>query len=63
MTTDEHAERIRKARTSYDRARNALFREIKAALDAGVGPSEVARSSGYTREYVARIRDGKGPKR
>jgi predicted GIY-YIG superfamily endonuclease len=50
------------ARARYDAARAQLFAAIKAALAGGVGPSEVSRRSGFTREYVTKIRDGKGPK-
>ncbi|GAA0704964.1 hypothetical protein GCM10010193_70000 [Kitasatospora atroaurantiaca] len=31
-------------------------------LVASGGPSRIARHSGFTREYIAKIRDGKGPK-
>ncbi|WP_280186494.1 MULTISPECIES: hypothetical protein [Nocardia] len=52
----------RAARAAYDQARAELFATIRAALDDGVGPSAIARYSDFTREYIARIRDGKGPK-
>lgn len=58
----DHDKVITKARAEYDRARAKLFAAMKAALDDGVGPSAVARPSKFTREYVAKIRDGKGPK-
>ncbi|MDR3082115.1 MAG: hypothetical protein LBV60_14525 [Streptomyces sp.] len=58
----DHSQRIQKARASYDKARTALFRAIQEALADDVGPSQIARDSGFTREYVAKIRDGKGPK-
>lgn len=54
------------ARAAYDKAadadesaRKALFDEILTGLEEGMGPSAVGRHSGFTREYVARIRDGK----
>jgi len=50
------------ARAEMDESYAALMVAIKAALDDGVGPSQIARKSQYTREYIAKIRDGKGPK-
>lgn len=58
----DHSQRIQKARAAYDKARAALFQTIRDALADEVGPSQIARDSGFTREYVAKIRDGKGPK-
>jgi len=58
----DHEAAIAKARADYDRARTKLFAAIRAALADGVGPSAIARPSKFTREYVAKIRDGKGPK-
>lgn len=60
--TTDHEKAITKARAEYDRARTKLFAAIRAALDDGVGPSAIARQSKFTREYVAKIRDGKGPR-
>ncbi|MFE3031561.1 hypothetical protein ACFXKY_07920 [Streptomyces canus] len=60
--TTDHEAAIAKARADYDRARTKLFTAIRAALEDGVGPSAIARPSKFTREYVAKIRDGKGPK-
>lgn len=59
---DEHRVALRAARDAYDRARADLFAAIVAALDAGVGVSAVARDADFSREYISRIRDGKGPK-
>ncbi|CAM5327273.1 hypothetical protein [Streptomyces griseus] len=59
--TDHDAE-ITRLRAAYDEARARLFAGIQAALDDKVGPSQIARSSKFTREYIAKIRDGKGPK-
>ncbi|MFI6310165.1 hypothetical protein ACIBEK_08610 [Nocardia fusca] len=39
-----------------------LFAAIRAALDAGVGVSAIARDADFSREYISRIRDGRGPK-
>lgn len=58
----DHEKAIAAARSKYDRARGDLFAAIRAALEDGVGPSAIARPSKFTREYVAKIRDGKGPK-
>jgi hypothetical protein len=65
---EERLERIRSARREYDRARSRLFREIIGALIDGdalpekekrkLGPSAIGRASGFTREYVSKIRDG-----
>lgn len=60
-TVSEHEAVLRAARTTYDTARTELFAAIRAALAAGVGHSVIARSSGFTREYIAKIRDGEGP--
>lgn len=66
MSDDDRGRRIEKARAAYDKAadayesaRKALFDEILTGLGEGMGPSAAARHSGFTREYVARIRDGK----
>ncbi|MFJ5680286.1 hypothetical protein [Streptomyces sp. NPDC093097] len=53
---------VREAKAAYDQARSHFFDAIKQALAVGVGPSDLSRDSGFTREYVAKIRDGKGPK-
>ena len=68
MEPDERLERIRIARAEYDRARTALFQEIGAGLTEGealpedqkrqLGPSAIGRAAGFTREYIAKIRDG-----
>ena len=69
MEPDERLEQIRQARAGYDRARARLFREIRSAFADGealpeeqrrkLGPSAIHRASGFTREYIAKIRDGK----
>jgi len=58
----DHSDEMQRAKARYDRARKALFDAIRAALAAGIGPSQIARDSGFTREYIAKIRDGRGPK-
>lgn len=69
MEPDDRLERIRQARAVYDRARARLFREIREGLAEGsalpedqqrkLGPSVISRASGFTREYIAKIRNGK----
>lgn len=58
----DHEKEIAQARATYDRARARLLAAIRAALADGVGPSAIARPSKFTREYIAKIRDGRGPK-
>lgn len=58
----DHDKAIEQARTAYDDARTKLFAAIRAALKDGIGPSRIARPSKFTREYIAKIRDGHGPK-
>jgi DNA-binding phage protein len=63
MATDPRiSQRLRTARATYNKreqaleqARVALIAEIIAASDAEVGPSQIARDSGFTREYIAKI--------
>lgn len=60
---DDRGRRIERACHSYDQAayesaREVLFGEILAALDEAMGPF-AGRHSGFTREFVTRIRDGK----
>lgn len=50
---------LRRLRTQYDKARARLLAGIRKAFEDGHGPSEVARSVDFSREYVAQIRDGK----
>jgi len=69
MEPSERLDRIRKARGRYDRAKTDLFSEIKEALREGealpegekrqLGPSAIGRAAEFTREYIAKIRDGK----
>lgn len=50
------------ARKSADRQQFFLRQRIQEALERGIKISAIARASGYTREHIARIRDGKSPK-
>ena len=59
MDEPEQLARIARARSRMDRARADLFAEIRTALDAGTRPSRIARAAEFSREYIARIRDGK----
>lgn len=58
----DHDKAIEQARAAYDKARARLFATIRDALADDVGPSQIARKSKFTREYIAKIRDGNGPK-
>lgn len=68
MEPDERLERIRRARSRYDRARADLFQEITEGLAEGealpekekrlLGPSAIGRAASFTREYISKIRDG-----
>jgi DNA-binding phage protein len=58
----DHSEAVRQTHADSVAARKAFFAAIRAALAAGVTVSQVARDSGFTREYITKIRDGKGPK-
>jgi hypothetical protein len=51
----DHSEAVRQARATYDAARKALFDAIHAAIDAKIGPSQIARDSNFTREYITKI--------
>ena len=69
MEPDERLERIRRARARLDRARAALYAEIREGLADGeklpkserrkLGPTAVGKAADFSREYVAQIRDGK----
>jgi hypothetical protein len=50
---------LRQLRDDYDKARERLLASIHRYLAAGRGPSEIGRSVDWTREYIAKIRDGK----
>jgi len=58
MAKDELDE-IASARREYDTARRKLMAKIRIGLEAGHGPSAVGRAARWTREYIAKIRDGK----
>lgn len=55
--------RLARARDSYDRAYTELLATVREALQAGYGPSRVARHTRWTREYIAKIRDDRTGRR
>ena len=69
MEPSERLDRIHKARLRLDRAKAALFAEIREGLAEGeqlpktekrrLGVVAVSHAAGFSREYVAQIRDGK----
>jgi hypothetical protein len=58
MARDEIPE-LRELRNEYDRARKALFAGIRTQLEAGESLARIGRSVDWSREYIAKIRDGK----
>jgi hypothetical protein len=68
MEPDERLERIRRARARLDRARAALYAEIREGLAEGallprgeqrkLGPVAIGKAADFSREYIAQIRDG-----
>jgi hypothetical protein len=59
MPEGETIIRIRRARARLDRARADLFAEIRTAIEEEHKPSEIARAAEFSREYIAKIRDGR----
>jgi hypothetical protein len=61
MARDEPDEvdlKIERARARMDRGRVDLISAIREALDAGRGVTRIGRHAGWSREYIAQIRDG-----
>jgi DNA-binding phage protein len=56
---DELDQKIARARKRMDGGRADLLTAIREALEAGRGPSRIARHAGWTREFIAQIRNGK----
>ena len=56
---DDLDRRLERARRQYDRAHAGLYAVIREALAAGRRPARIGRHTGWTREYIAKIRDGK----
>lgn len=50
---------LEEARKKHDAAYDALLSLVRESLAAGRGPARIARHAGWTREYIAHIRDGK----
>jgi hypothetical protein len=66
MQTDEPDEmdrRLSRARKRYDDAHGSLLAAVREALAEGRRPSRIARHVGWSREYIAKIRDGKTGRR
>ena len=66
LRIEQAGQTYRETKAAYEDAREELFDAILDGLAAKgadgaalYGPSAVARFAGFTREYVARIRDGK----
>ena len=59
--------RTKQARAAYDRAYARLIEAIRADLADGSTVTSAAEATGWSREYIGQIRDGKagdaGPKR
>lgn len=58
MAKDEFPE-LRELRDTYDEARARLFSGIRRYLDQGESLAKIGRSVDWSREYIAKIRDGK----
>ncbi len=56
---DELDRKLEQARRRLDTAHADLMKLIREALSDGRGPSRIARHAGWTKEYIAKIRDGK----
>lgn len=49
------ATRFKRTKTTYEAARADLYSLIFDAQEEGSGPSEIARASGFTREWVSKV--------
>lgn len=49
--------KIKRARARMDHGRADLIGAIREALAAGRGVTRIARHAGWSREYIAQIRD------
>ena len=54
-TLEDAARAFQRARATLARRREELHAAIAQAVASGMSKSEVARRTGYTREYVAKI--------
>lgn len=55
---DELDLKLERARARMDRGRADLLSAIREALDTGRGVTRIARHAGWSREYIAQLRDG-----
>lgn len=55
---DEFDVAVQRARRRLDAAYRDLLAAVSSALAAGHGPSRIARYAGYSREHIAKLRDG-----
>lgn len=58
MAKDEIPE-LRTLRDEYDRARKRLMAGIRKSIADGESLAKIGRSVDWSREYIAKIRDGK----
>ena len=56
---DELDLKIERSRKRLDATHAELMSLIRESLERGRGPSRIARHAGWTKEYIAKIRDGK----
>lgn len=56
---DDLDRRIERARNKMDAGRAEMMAAIREALAIGRGPSRIGRYAHWSRDYVAKIRDGK----
>lgn len=55
---DDRDKRLAELRANLEQAHAALMTAVREDLASGRGPSRIARHSGWTREYIGKIRDG-----
>jgi hypothetical protein len=51
----QSANRFKRTKSAYEAARADLYSLIFDADEDGSGPSEIARASGFTREWAAKV--------
>jgi hypothetical protein len=56
---DDLDRRISRARSKMDAGRTDLLAAIREALAIGRQPSRIGRHAKWSRDYIAKIRDGK----
>ena len=55
MDKDTRLRRIQEAREAADAARDAMMRQVKAALGEGIRPSAIAHAARWSDTYVRSI--------